>query len=110
MVGAYRPLYTLKIKFLNSPTVITAYSVRVDIRMFMLFGISYLTVIPVLPTVTAEGMKFDTYTVLMNRLLSVSLGGFVRVMRCVGFIWRGGVISGCILNVKKSFEEDEKTE
>jgi len=110
MVGAYRPLYALKIKFLITPTAITAYSVRVDIRMFMLFGISYLTVIPVLPTVTAENMKFDTYTVLVKRLLSEGVGGFVRVMRCVGFIWSGGVISGWILNIKTSFEEDEKTE
>ena len=70
MVGAYRALCTLKIKFLNTPTAVTAYSVRADIWMFMLLGISYLTVIPVLPTVTAEGMKFDTYTVLVKRLLS----------------------------------------
>jgi hypothetical protein len=69
-----------------------------------------LTVIPVLPTVTAGDMRFDTYTVLVNRLLSGGLGGFVRVMRCVGFIWCGCVISGWILNVKTSLEEDEKTE
>ena len=69
-----------------------------------------MTVVPVLAAVTAEGMRFDTYTVLVDRLLSVVLGGFVRIMRCVGFIWCGGVISGRILNVKTSFEEDEKSE
>ena len=69
-----------------------------------------MTVVPVLPAVTAEGMRFDTYTVLVDRLLSGVLGGFVRVMRCVGFIWCGGVVTGRILNVKTSFDEDEKPE
>lgn len=69
-----------------------------------------MTVVPVLPAVTAEGMRFDTYTVLVKRLLSGGLGGFIRVMRCVGFIWCGGVVWGRILNVKTCLEEDEKPE
>ena len=69
-----------------------------------------MTVVLVLPMVTVKGMRFDSYRVLVNRLLSGSLGGFVRVMRCVGFIWCSGVVSGRILNVKTSFEEDEKAE